>query len=101
MEFTKELENRLAELLDDFAGGEVSFNSDEDINGSGLVVRVMGPEDAMVEIRISIEDVTEALTGEPVVEAMDWRESKPCPICKGKALHHPDCEALHNPDLAV
>ena len=61
--YAKELETRLVELLQDFAGGGVTKYEDEGINGDGLTIRIIGPNDTMFEVSISIENVTAQLLG--------------------------------------
>ncbi|GEM_PF-6798666 len=49
-EFLEEIQNRLAETLGDFMGGDVSVFSDERMEGKGIVVRLISPLDHPIEI---------------------------------------------------
>lgn len=60
-----EIETRLAELLDDFMGGVASRNVDEGIDGHGVLVRIVGPDNRAIEITVAIKDVTEELGPAP------------------------------------
>lgn len=57
----KEIQDRLAELLQDFAGGDVSTYDDEGIDGEGLVLRILSA-DRMIEVNLSVSDVTDDLS---------------------------------------
>jgi len=58
----KEIEQRLLDHLDDFAGGNVTAYEDEGIDGRGMVLRIVCG-DRMIEVDVSIKDVTEDLDG--------------------------------------
>ena len=58
-----ELETRLIEMLDDFAGSNAETNADEGIDGRGVVLRIIAAG-RLIEIRATIEDVTDDLMDE-------------------------------------
>lgn len=58
----RELETRLVETLDDFVGGDPTTYADEGIDGRGLVLRIL-VEGRMIEVNVSIKDVTAELQG--------------------------------------
>lgn len=61
-EITREVESRLFDLIDGFSDSDATTNEDEGIAGHGIVLRMIYAG-RMVEVRVSIEDVTDELSG--------------------------------------